>query len=63
MIVLAKFTDEQCTTGNQSRAGRFDLRLFVNNTIQYNHVDAVESNSCVHTSIVDRDPQVETSCP
>ena len=27
---LAKFTDEQYTTINQSTAGRFDLRVFVN---------------------------------
>ena len=30
MIIVAKFTDEQCTTINQSTAGRFDPRVFVN---------------------------------
>ena len=28
--IVAKFTDEQYTTINQSTAGRFDLRVFVN---------------------------------
>ena len=28
--IVAKFTDEQYTTTNQSIAGRFDLRVFVN---------------------------------
>ena len=28
--VVAKFTDEQYTTINQSKAGRFDPRVFVN---------------------------------
>ena len=28
--ILAKFTDEQYTTINQSTAGRFDPRVFVN---------------------------------
>ena len=30
MITIAKFTDEQYTTINQSTAGRFDPRVFVN---------------------------------
>ena len=28
--IIAKFTDEQCATINQSTAGRFDPRIFVN---------------------------------
>ena len=30
--IVTKFTDEQYTTINQSTAGRFDLRVFVNPT-------------------------------
>ena len=30
LILVEKFTDEQYTTINQSRAARFDLRVFVN---------------------------------
>ena len=47
--ILAKFIDEQYTTINQSTAGRFDLRVFVN---------------CLQVKVdkVDKDPRVETSC-
>ena len=30
LILVEKFTGEQCTTINQSRAARFDPRVFVN---------------------------------
>ena len=30
LILLVKFIDEQCTTINQSRAGRFNPKVFVN---------------------------------
>ena len=30
IYIVAKFTDEQCTTINQSTAGRFNARVFVN---------------------------------
>ena len=30
MLIIAKFTDEQYATINQSTAGRFDPRVFVN---------------------------------
>ena len=43
---MAKFTDEQYATINQSTAGCFDPRVFVN---------------CLQVA-VDKDPRVETSC-
>ena len=44
--IIAKFTDEQYATINQSTAGRFDPRVYVN---------------CLQVR-VDKDPRVETSC-
>ena len=52
IIHLAKFTDDQYTTINQSTAGRFDPRVFVN-CLQVDKVPRVETscswliNSCV----------------
>ena len=46
-IYLVKFTDEQYTAINQSTAGRFDPRVFVN---------------CLHIPINHRSPHTQCTC-
>ena len=53
ITIVAKFTDEQYTTINQLRTGCFDPRIFAN-CLQGKQLSLYA---------VDKDPQVETSCP
>ena len=53
MLIIAKFTDEQYATINQSTAGRFDPRVFVN---------CLQVSTCNQSTTGRFDPRVFVNC-